>query len=114
MTKIKTSLKKLIGRIKENMSAFYTSVGAIAVPSAFVVYAVNFSNKWFAIGLLIIGAVALFMAIRSIRQEERKDDAKFDAQIETLDKIRNDITASINTLVNEIRQDRNERRNNNR
>ena len=72
MTKRITSLlRRIVGRIKMYMSAFYLVVGAIMLPISFLVYIETHDKLLFALAF-VIGLVALVWGIREIslcRQE---------------------------------------------
>ncbi len=78
MNRIKATLLKKVGGIKENMSAFLTAVGAAAIPLAiiFVVEipgAYSFTSiwGWIALALFTFGAVVIYKAWKVTKEEEK-------------------------------------------
>ncbi len=136
MTNLKASLNKIIGRLikmlKEHLFEFLLGLALLDMASVLQIAPILSSqDKWLAKVLLGLGAIFLIIAVlishaqwkelkrkekeakHKEEEEAKKADAKFTAQIDELKTIRTDITTSINTLVNEIRRERNEHRDSN-
>ncbi len=116
MTKIKTSLLKIVGRIKEYMSAICLGIASIMIPLAVAVY---FSgDRYMALLWLTMGGVSLAVAVLFTRSEEKKRDEKYSKQLKSttdaLGKVidemkqeRNENNAIVRNLIEQIRRDRN-------
>jgi hypothetical protein len=124
MFKIIDSLKRLIGRFVKMYSSIFIQYGVMLIPMASVLWIFSVDQKgWFGWAMLgvgtiffIIGMISLRWASRSAKEEAEEERErrkieleKFRAEINALLLIRNDITKSIDSLTNEIRQERNER-----
>ncbi len=114
MTNIRASLKKLIGRIKENMEMFLMTIGSVTIPLGFVVLFSGRESKdtfWLVAGLVLVlfGLMAWFVVSKIVRQREIQDAREKIYFAQQLENIRKDIVSSIKELIDEIRQDRNER-----
>jgi len=106
MSKLRLTLHKIVGGIKK-MSAYWTAFGAMFLPLAFILKIENPNiNNWIFIVMLVIGSLGLIIGwINTLRDitQRNKELAYFASAIEGIHK-------DINTLINEIRQDRNERK----
>jgi len=80
MTNFKTILLRInVGRIKVNMSAFLTAIGAMAIPLAIVFVieipgAYSFSSiwSWIALALFVFGALVIYRAWKITKEEEKQ------------------------------------------
>lgn len=116
MSKIKTSLRRLLGRIREYMEQIYIMAATISIPLGFTVLFIganekDISLKIAGVSFIVLGIVFWILATKATRIRERIEKAKFEVQIQELRTIRNGITTVITELITEIREDRNERNN---
>jgi cytosine/uracil/thiamine/allantoin permease len=132
--RIKTSLIRLYGRVKNNMSTLYITIAGFCFPSGIGLFIFfmedNNLDRFDQIGMIIaifllfiVAIVCWAVAIRAEKIERYKEDLKYIEQIKHLETLRQDTIASMNTvgsnintlsvnindLVNEIRKDRDER-----
>jgi hypothetical protein len=116
MTKWFTSLmRRIIGRIKENIVAILMGLMGIFLPSGVAFYILAFQEGTLKIGLIyaILGTIFwgigiyIWTDLRKVyKQEEEEAEAKYITQLEVLDGIRTDIKFSIDELIKEIKIDR--------
>jgi hypothetical protein len=124
---MRTFLKQLLGRIKNNMSTIFITIAGFCFPSAlglFIFYMEDNNLSRFdqigmiivILGLFIISITAWASAIRTERIERHKEDLKYIDEIKHLEALRQDTIASMNIigsnikdLIIEIRKDRDER-----
>lgn len=80
MTKSLTRLLgKIVGRIRKNMGAYYLTVGAIFVPTGFIIL-LETHNKGMAGLAFALGTLALFWGIRHIQRDEQIENDKWEYQ----------------------------------
>jgi cytochrome c biogenesis protein CcdA len=70
----------------------------------------NWGMEIAAAGLVVLGFMALLYTLHLIQEKTKRDDARFQAQIQELHNNRVDVTSAIKALIEEIRQDRDERK----
>lgn len=114
MTRIKTSLLKIVGRIKEYMSAVWLGIAGILIPLAVIIATVG-SKEYglLAIAFVVAGAFCLIFAGIAAQKEENKRDNKYSALITELRQERNEHYTVLRGLIEEMQRERNERRNSN-
>ncbi len=103
------------------MSALLMSLASIGIPVGIVVMLEYPSDKWFGIGMLIIGIIALpFALIRAKGEDDerfeivkRLNDIAESRHQEMLNIIK-DVSISVNSLILEMRKERDERNNQNK
>lgn len=105
MDKIKTTLLKIVGRIKK-MTGLYLALAMMTIPLALVVKIEAPSTPmWLIYSLLIIGTLSLIGSVVFTVKDEREKRKETASIFFIANSIHNDIT----TLVNEIRRDKNDR-----
>ena len=79
MARVAAFLRRLIGRVKDNMSAFLTAIGSALIPLAVVLVvevpgASSLSSVWgwVALILIIIGIAIIYRAWRETVREEKQ------------------------------------------
>ncbi len=96
MTKIKTSLLKLIGRIKEYMPAILLGLSGLLIPSGVALFIMALENLASPVGkfgfevaivLFIFGIISLVCALIAQSQQDREHDSINQKLILTLDAI---------------------------
>lgn len=112
MLKIRDSLKKLIGRLKRNMDVIALTGSTIAIPFGFTFLFIasqegNAFLEVMAICVAVTGLAMWALAMIIIRNKVKNSELETEAFIGLL----MNIDTGIHNLVNEIRQERNERNN---
>ncbi len=119
MTNLKASLKKLIGRAKRNMATILMGLVGIFLPigAAFFIIGLEKEGLRDSVIFMVMGAFFWGLGIFAWRelkkvyeQEENEQNYKYLLQLQELKGIREDIKDSIGELTNEIRLDREERK----
>ena len=82
MTRLLTLLRRIVGRLKMFMSTFYMVVGAIMVPTSFLVY-IETHDKLLSAFAFVVGLVALIWGIREIQKENAHNLDVLRAKFET-------------------------------
>ena len=94
MYKVMNILQNIKRRIKENMGAYYLTLGAIFVPFGFIAL-LEYENKIFAILAFVIGIVSIFFGSLTIRKDEKEGDKveynRWKLQTEILQEILNEM-----------------------
>jgi len=85
------------------MSAFYLVVGAIMIPTSFLVYIETYDKLLSAIAF-VIGTVALIWGIREINREHRHNLDVLRAKYETEEYLDNKADIRHKELIEEIRE----------
>lgn len=96
MSKFKTALLRIVGGIKENMSAIAITVAMTFVSAGFamLVWAVDRVSPFYedlARALIFVGAFALLTSLALFRREQKKEDKVRDRLLETVELIGNEL-----------------------
>lgn len=128
MTKLLSLLKRIVGRIKRNMSMFFLTVAVVAITLGMSVLQASEAASLvsnLAKGVVILGIALLLLAYYYAKQEQQgvireklslyhKDNEKFSQLTRLLEiqtKLLETMTQEIKELRKAIRGDRNERNN---
>ncbi|MDD4876582.1 MAG: hypothetical protein PHQ86_05605 [Dehalococcoidales bacterium] len=106
MNKIKTALLKIVGGIKDNMSAFLTAIGSALIPLSIVLAieipgAFSFSSVWgwIALALMIIGIAIIYRAWKTTTEEEKQRRKESITNIALITGIADKLVVNINEVI---------------
>jgi hypothetical protein len=93
MNKAKTSLLKMMGRIKENMSDYFLSWGSIYLPTGIIlfIFALDKQDIWFgimAIFCFAVGLLAMRVAWNKAKDNEKEKAVMFAVLIKEIRELR--------------------------
>jgi len=96
MNRIKTTLLKIVGRIKENMSTISITVAMtfLAVGFAMLVWAVDKAEVFYrdiASALIFLGIFSWLITLELFRREQKREDKIRDTLLATMESIKDEI-----------------------
>ena len=103
MIRLITLLRRIVEEVKEEMSAYYLTTGAIMVPTGFVVYIETHNILLSAIAFLI-GMTALLMGVREIKKEKKRELEILKAQFKTQEYLDEKADIRHKELIDEIKK----------
>jgi hypothetical protein len=103
-------IRRIVGRLKEYMTLALMTAGTIFIPlGVYMMVEGTLWPLWVGKCVLGVGFLALMTANVFAILDRRQEMKEKQLQTRQLENIRIDIVTSVNGLVNEIRQERNER-----
>jgi len=108
MTRMLTSLRKLIGRIQKHMANWFLSYAGTFVPLGIVlaIFAIEKEESWYALPFFILAIILIFAGIFALwwswrlvkdeqsekKRERAEDNKKFDLLMNELGELQNTFT----------------------
>jgi hypothetical protein len=104
LKKLVSLIRRILGRIKENMSALFLSAGVMLIPLGFYFLAEEVINSWFdGIGV-VLGIICLIMAYVYARSEKKEEDKKYLTQLLITKESSSDLLTELKELRQELKE----------
>lgn len=116
MLRLATLIRRIVGRIKMNRISIFAGLGALGVTVGMSVLLVS-DDSIIRIGAAVMAFLGVFVCAISYKLARDNDEKELEKKLFDIDvsattlQILNEMNKNISDLLDEIRQDRNERNN---